>query len=64
MRKVLVVEDNITLLHMQRDWLENAGYRVMTAIDEPSAHKWLNKESFDLVNIFDLLPHQMKSGNA
>lgn len=49
MRKVLVVEDNITLLHMQRDWLENAGYRVMTAIDEPSARKWLNKESFDLV---------------
>ena len=49
MRKVLVVEDNVTLLHMQRDWLENAGYRVMTAIDEPSAHKWLNKESFDLV---------------
>lgn len=49
MKKILVVEDNITLLHMQRDWLENSGYQVVTAVDEPSARKWLNKENFDLV---------------
>lgn len=49
MGKILIVEDNLTLLHMQKDWLESAGYQVCTAIDEPAARKWLRKETFDLV---------------
>lgn len=49
MKKILIVEDNLALLHMQKDWLENAGYQVCTAIDEPTARKWLRKEAFDLV---------------
>jgi hypothetical protein len=39
MEKILVVEDNIALLHLQKDWLEGAGYQVRTATDEPSARK-------------------------
>ena len=46
---ILIVEDNITLSQMQRAWLESSGYKVVTAIDEPSARGWLKKESFDLV---------------
>ena len=49
MERILIVEDNLALLHMQKDWLENAGYLVRTAIDEPSARKWLRKEAFGLV---------------
>ena len=48
-KRILIVEDNITLLHIQRDWLEREGYSVATAIDEPFAHKLLCKESFDLI---------------
>ena len=49
MERILIVEDNLALLHMQKDWLENAGYVVCTAIDEPSARKWLRKDAFGLV---------------
>lgn len=49
MEKILIVEDNLALLYMQKDWLESAGYQVRTAIDEPSARKWLRKEKFGLV---------------
>lgn len=49
MKKILIVEDNLMLLHLQEEWLKNAGYEVCTAIDEPSARKWLRKEAFGLV---------------
>ena len=49
MEKILIVEDNIALLHLQKDWLEGAGYQVCTAIDEPSARKCLSREMFGLV---------------
>ena len=31
-QKVLIVEDNISLSQRQKDWLEQAGYDVMTAM--------------------------------
>ena len=34
-QKVLIVEDNISLSQRQKDWLEQAGYDVMTAMREP-----------------------------
>lgn len=49
MEKILIVEDNLALLYMQKDWLESAGYQVRTAIDEPSARKCLRKEKFSLI---------------
>ena len=48
-KRILIVEDNITLSQIVRDWLEREGYAVTTAIDEPYARKLLRKESFDLI---------------
>ena len=49
MKKILIVEDNIALLHRQKEWLENSDYLVYTAVDEPSARRWLGKEKIDMV---------------
>ena len=48
-KRILIVEDNVTLSQIIRDWLEREGYTVATAIDEPFAHKRLRKEKFDLI---------------
>lgn len=48
-RKILIVEDNVALSGIQKEWLERTGYEVRTAVDEPSARKLLRKEPFDLV---------------
>lgn len=48
-RKILIVEDNVVLSGIQKEWLEWTGYEVRTAVDEPSARKLLRKEPFDLV---------------
>ena len=48
-QKILIVEDNIMLSHMQKAWLEEAGYSVSTVMDEPTARRLLQKEAFDLV---------------
>ena len=48
-KRILIVEDNITLSQIVKDWLEREGYAVATSIDEPYARKLLRKESFDLI---------------
>lgn len=48
-KKILIVEDNVTLSQIQRQWLCREGYDVVTAIDETIARKLLNKEKFDLI---------------
>ena len=48
-KRILIVEDNITLSQIVKDWLEREGYAVATAIDEPYARKLLRKELFDLI---------------
>lgn len=48
-KRILIVEDNVTLSQIIRDWLEREGYAVATAIDEPFARKLLRKEQFDLI---------------
>ncbi len=48
-RKILIVEDNISLLQRQKDWFEQAGYDVMTATREPSARALIRKHQFDLI---------------
>lgn len=48
-KRILIVEDNIALSHIQKDWLEREGYSVATAMNEPFAHKLLRKERFDLI---------------
>ena len=48
-KRILIVEDNIALSHIQKDWLEREGYSVASAMNEPFAHKLLRKERFDLI---------------
>lgn len=44
-KRILIVEDNITLSQIVKDWLEREGYAVVTAIDEPYARKLLRSRS-------------------
>ena len=48
-KRILIVEDNITLSQIVKDWLEREGCAVATTIDEPYARKLLRKELFDLI---------------
>lgn len=45
----MIVEDNVGLSQMQKDWLLQAGYEVTTAIDEPAARRLLRSTAFDLI---------------
>ena len=48
-QKILIVEDNVGLSQMQKDWLLQAGYDVTTAIDEPTARRLIRRTAFDLI---------------
>ena len=48
-RKILIVEDNISLSQMQKDWFAQAGYDVVTAMNEPIARSLIRKIQFDLI---------------
>ena len=48
-QKVLIVEDNISLSQRQKDWLEQAGDDVMTAMREPAARALIRKHRFDFI---------------
>lgn len=48
-RKILIVEDNIGLSQMQKDWLAQAGYDAVTAMSEPIARSLIRKTRFDLI---------------
>lgn len=48
-KRILIVEDNVTLSQIQKDWLCREGYEVATAMDESVARRLLRKENFDLI---------------
>ena len=48
-RKILIVEDNIGLSQMQKDWFGQAGYDAVTAMNEPIARALIRKNRFDLI---------------
>ena len=48
-RKILIVEDNVSLSQRQKDWFEQAGYDAMTAVNEPAARALIRKHRFDLI---------------
>ena len=48
-QKILIVEDNVVLSQLQKEWLERAGYEVVTAMNEPIARKLIRREVFGLV---------------
>ena len=47
--RILIVEDNVTLSQILKQWFCREGYDVETSIDEPGARRLLRKDSFDLV---------------
>lgn len=47
--RILIVEDNVTLSQMQKEWLTREGYEVTTAIDAAVARRHIRKTCFDLV---------------
>ncbi len=59
-QKILIVEDNLTLSRILKDWLENSGYAVITVIDESGARNLLQKDTFNLV----LSDVRLPSGNG
>lgn len=48
-RKILIVEDNVGLSQMQKDWLARAGYDAVTAMSEPIARSLIRRMQFDLI---------------
>lgn len=48
-QRILIVEDNVVLSRLQKEWLERTGYEVTTAMNEPIARRLLRKQSFDLI---------------
>lgn len=48
-QKVLIVEDNVVLSQLQKEWLEKSGYEVVTAMNEPIARRLIRKQPFDLI---------------
>ena len=48
-RKILIVEDNVSLSQRQKDWFGQAGYDVMTAVSEPLAKALIRRNTFDLI---------------
>ena len=48
-KTLLIVEDNLILCDILERWLQKAGYRVLTAIDEPSARRKIKGNNVALV---------------
>lgn len=48
-KKILIVEDNVSLSALEREWLEGEGYEAVTAMSEPIARRHIRRESFDLI---------------
>lgn len=47
--RILIVEDNVTLSQMQKEWLTREGYEVTTAMDAAVARRHIRRTCFDLV---------------
>lgn len=45
----MIVEDNVGLSQMQKDWFAQAGYDAVTAISEPIARSLIRKTAFDMI---------------
>lgn len=62
--RILIVEDNVTLSQMQKDWLAREGYEVTTAIDAVVARRHIRKVDFDLILSDVRLPVQSEKRNV
>ena len=48
-KRILIVEDNVVLSHIIKDWLTREGYDTVTAMDAAVARRLLRKDGFDLI---------------
>ncbi len=48
-KRILIVEDNVTLSQIQKEWLCREGHDAITAMDETIARRLLRRENFDLI---------------
>ncbi len=48
-KSILIAEDSITIRTLLRNFIENAGFLVKTAVDGLEAYNFLQSENFDLV---------------
>ena len=55
-RKILIVDDEPKIVEICRDYLQAAGYEVMTASDGPNGLALARRESPDLVVLDLMLP--------
>lgn len=47
--RILIVEDNVTLSQLQKEWLTREGYDVTTAVDATIARRHIRRIDFDLI---------------
>lgn len=47
--RILIVEDNVALSQLQKEWLQREGFEVVTAMNEPIARRLVRRTDFDLI---------------
>lgn len=55
---ILLVDDNLQLLHVQREFLGRLGHQVTLARDGREALKWAELDNFDVVISDIVMPNQ------
>jgi len=58
MKKILIIEDDISISELQKDYLEMSGYEVICAFDGNSGLEYIKTECFDLVILDLMLPQK------
>jgi len=56
-KKILIVEDDIAIAEIERDFLEIEGYAVTIATDGLEGHKKATEENYDLIILDLMLPN-------
>lgn len=56
MKRILIIEDDISISELQKDYLEMSGYEVLCAFDGNSGLEYIKNEVFDLIILDLMLP--------
>lgn len=56
MKRILIIEDDISISELQKDYLEMSGYEVLCAFDGNSGLEYIKNESLDLIILDLMLP--------
>lgn len=58
MKRILIVEDDVSIAELQRDYLQMSGYNVVCAQDGEEGWRLMQNETFDLVILDLMLPRK------